>query len=121
MVRFNKKNVENAPDKIKAGAEEMIKAPMWLIEQILLKHEKSVLEVMKELHDENAGLKGECMMLADVLRDAFEVIKTVEGEDSDECDKLQDLRISIEYALGAYDDRRVSPNAEITGADRRPG
>ena len=57
MAKFNKKNVENAPDKIKAGAEEMIKAPMWLIEQILLKHEKAVLEVMKEMHDENAKLK----------------------------------------------------------------
>jgi hypothetical protein len=58
MAKFNKKNVENAPDKIKAGAEEMIKAPMWLIEQILLKHEKAVLEVMKELHDENTKLRG---------------------------------------------------------------
>lgn len=57
MAKFNKKNVENAPDKIKAGAEEMIKAPMWLIEQILLKHEKAVLEVMKELHDENVRLR----------------------------------------------------------------
>jgi len=33
VAKFNKKNVENAPDKIKAGAEEMIKAPMWLIDK----------------------------------------------------------------------------------------
>lgn len=51
--------------------------------------------------------RGECLMLADVLRDAYEVVKTIEGEDSDECEKLSDLRMSIEYALAAYDDRRV--------------
>lgn len=56
---------------------------------------------------EARNLKGECLMLADVLRDAYEVIKTVEGEDSDECDKLQDLRISIEYALAFYDEKRI--------------
>lgn len=52
-------------------------------------------------------LYGECLLLADVLRDAFEVVKTIEGEDSDECDKLQGLRMSIEYALAAYDERRI--------------
>ena len=59
-------------------------------------------------------LKGECLMLADVLRDAYEVVKTIEGEDSDECDKLQDLRMSMEYALAMYDERRIeTANAGI--------
>ena len=58
-------------------------------------------------------LYGECLLLADILRDAFEVVKTIEGEDSDECDKLQGLRMSIEYALAAYDERRIdTPNVE---------
>ena len=52
MAKFNKKNVENAPDKIKASAEEMIKTPIWMIEQILLKHEKAVLETMGEMQQE---------------------------------------------------------------------
>ena len=52
-------------------------------------------------------LYGECLMLADVLRDAYEVIKTVEGENSDEADQLSNLRMSIEYALAAYDEQRI--------------
>lgn len=64
------------------------------------------LEAASEIERANEHerqLKGECLMLVDVLRDAFEVIKTVEGEDSDECDKLSDLHMSIEYALALYD------------------
>jgi hypothetical protein len=48
-------------------------------------------------------LYGECLMLIDVLRDAYEVIKTVEGENSDEADQLFSLRMSIEHALALYD------------------
>lgn len=55
-----------------------------------------------------SDLQGECNLLADVLRDAYEVVKTIEGEDSDEADKLAELRMSIEYALAAYDERRIS-------------
>lgn len=49
MARLNIKKIEQAKDKIKAGAEEMIKTPIWMIEQILLKHEKAVLETMWEM------------------------------------------------------------------------
>jgi len=94
---------------------------------------QSLQRTYEQARDEAKHLYGECLMLADVLRDAFEVVKTIEGEDPDECDKLQDLRISIEYALAAYDERRIEtanvqgkgqtlarcldvpPNAEITG------
>jgi hypothetical protein len=68
---------------------------------------KSLQFVYEQARDEAKHLYGECLMLADVLRDAYEVIKTVQGEDSDECEKLQDLRMSIEYALAAYDERRI--------------
>lgn len=65
-------------------------------------------------------LRGECVLLADVLRDAFEVVKTVEGEEQDECDKLSDLRISIEYALAAYDTQRIeTANAIMSGLPRK--
>lgn len=50
-----------------------------------------------------AELRSECALLADVLRDAYEVIKTVDGDDSDECERLDDLKRSIAYALAAYD------------------
>jgi len=54
-----------------------------------------------------AQLDCKCLMLADVLRDAFDVVKTVEGEDSDEAGRLSDLRIRIEYALAGYDEQRI--------------
>jgi len=95
MAKFNKKNVENAPDKIKTGAEEMIKAPMWLIEQILLKHEKAVLEVMKELHDENARLRG-----------AIE--RAIADEESGN-------GWGPDVTVCAYLREALSPNAEVSG------
>ena len=77
---------------------------------------QSLQRTYEQARGEAKHLYGECLMLADVLRDAFEVVKTIEGEDSDECDKLQDLRISIEYALAAYDERRIeTANVEVTG------
>ena len=44
-------------DKVRVASAEMIKTPLWLIEQILLKHETAVIEVMKELNDEMLSLK----------------------------------------------------------------
>jgi len=80
---------------------------------------QSLQRTYEQARDEAKHLYGECLMLADVLRDAFEVVKTIEGEDSDECDKLQGLRMSIEYALAAYDERRIdTANAELRGATR---
>ena len=66
--------------------------------------------ICEEAAQEIDQLKGECLLLADVLRDAYEVVKTIEGEDSDECDKLSDLRMSMEYALAMYDDQRITRN-----------
>lgn len=62
----------------------------------------SLRRTYDEAVKECGHLRGECLLLADILRDAFEVVKTVEGEDSDECNKLSDLRMNIEYALAAY-------------------
>ena len=58
---------------------------------------------IERANENERQLKGECLLLADILRDAFEVIKTIEGEDTDEIEKLSDLRMSIVYALAAYD------------------
>ena len=53
------KNIAKASEseKVSVASEEMIKTPLWLIKQILLKHEIAVIEVMKELHDELQALK----------------------------------------------------------------
>ena len=53
------KNIAKAAekDKVRVASVEMIKTPLWMIEQILLKHETAVIEVMKELHDEVVALK----------------------------------------------------------------
>ena len=47
--------------------------------------------------------------MADVLRDAFEVVKTIEGEEQDECDKLTGLCLSMAHALALYDEQRIEP------------
>ena len=71
---------------------------------------------IERLRKRESELYSECLLLADVLRDAYEVVKTIEGEEQDECDKLSDLRMSIEYALAAYDTRRIeTSNAELRG------
>ena len=62
---------------------------------------------IERLRKRESELYSECLLLADVLRDAYEVVKTIEGEEQDERDKLSDLRMSIEYALAAYDTRRI--------------
>jgi len=49
--------------------------------------EEAAAEI-ERANEHERQLKGECLLLADVLRDAYEVIKTIEGEDTDESDKL---------------------------------
>ena len=67
--------------------------------------EEAAAEI-ERANEHERQLKGECLLLADVLRDAFEVIKTIEGEDTDESDKLTELCLSIAHALALYDDGR---------------
>lgn len=80
--------------------------------------EEAAAEIERS-HQREAMMKGECLLLADVLRDAFEVVKTVEGEEQDECDKLTGLCLSIAHALALYDDERIkrikTPNVELGG------
>jgi len=59
MTRPNMKAIAKAQecDKVRVASAEMIKTPLWMIEQILLKHETAVIEVMKELNDELQALK----------------------------------------------------------------
>ena len=59
MNRPNLKAIAAAAehDKARVASKEMIKTPLWMIEQILLKHETAVIEVMKELNDELMALK----------------------------------------------------------------
>ena len=63
-------------------------------------------------------LRQECNLLADVLRDAYEVIKTVEGENSDEDERLWDLRMVIEAALSGYDKDRIEKSTKHDATDR---
>lgn len=71
--------------------------------------EEAAAEIERS-HQREAMMKGECLLLADVLRDAFEVVKTVEGEDTDESDGLTSLCLSIAHALALYDDQRITRN-----------
>ena len=76
----------------------------------------AVRAICEEAAAEIENLKGECILLADVLRDAFEVIKTIEGEDTDESDGLTGLCLSIAHALALYDDERIkAANAKVKG------
>ncbi len=44
--------VNQADAKVKAAALAMIETPMDLIKTVLLKHEEAVIEVMRELHQQ---------------------------------------------------------------------
>ena len=69
-------------DKIKAAAVAMIETPMELIKAILLKHEQAVIEVMRELHEENVKLKNrEWVGLTEEEREYLWSITPIEDED----------------------------------------
>ena len=56
----------------------------------------------RSLEREVANLQGEANVLADILWDAYEVIKTIEGESTEEEESLWQLRYSIATALAPY-------------------
>lgn len=47
-------------------------------------------------------LRGENAVLAGLLRDCDEVLATIEADDSDESEKVRDLRMALAYALDPY-------------------
>jgi flagellar motility protein MotE (MotC chaperone) len=82
----NLKKIAKADDKIATAADEMIKGPLWMIEQILRKHEQTVMEVMAEqqqeirrLEDERDALQARIEELQQICRDAYEVYAGSEG------------------------------------------
>ena len=62
-------------------------------------------EVIKRQEIDVVHLKGENNVLASILRDAFEVIKTIEPENTDEEERLFQLRYMIEMAISPYSRR----------------
>lgn len=46
--------------------------------------------------------RGECLVLADIIRDCDAVLATIEPENDDEAERLSDLRRQIAYALAPY-------------------
>lgn len=59
-------------------------------------------EVIKRLEIDVVHLKGENNVLASILRDAFEVIKTIDPENTEEEERLFQLRYMIEMAVSPY-------------------
>jgi len=64
--------------------------------------EEAAAEIERS-HQREAMMKGECLLLVDVLRDAFKVVKKIEREEQDESDKITGLCLSIAHALSLYD------------------
>lgn len=62
-------------------------------------HDSRVPELAAQ---EIVNLRGEACVLASILSDANEVIKTIEAESTDEEDSLWQLRYAIEMALAPY-------------------
>jgi hypothetical protein len=58
----------------------------------------AILEAAERL----AALDGETLLLADIMRDAYQVISVIEADDSDEDDSLHDLLMSMAHALALY-------------------
>ena len=64
------------------AAQEMVESPMWFIREVLVKHQTTVMEVMKELADENKRLKNrEWVGLTDEEREYLWGITPIEDED----------------------------------------
>lgn len=63
---------------------------------------------------DGANLRGECSVLADILRDAYAVIENVEGENSDEEDRLWGIRHMITTALAGYSGREITESCLIS-------
>ena len=47
-------------------------------------------------------LRGECNVLAGILRDCDAVLETIVPENDDEAERLSDLRMAITYAIDPY-------------------
>ena len=47
-------------------------------------------------------LRGENAVLAGLLRDCDAVLAAIEADDSDEAEKVRDLRMALAYALDPY-------------------
>lgn len=81
---------------------------------------KEQADEIERLRKRESELQGECLLLADILRDAYGVVKTIEGEDADESDKLTGLCLSMAHALALYDDGRITTaNAGVTGSGEK--
>ena len=62
----------------------------------------SVLKHHVKMATDSADQKGERAVLAGLLRDCDAVLATIEADDSDEAEKVRDLRMALAYALDPY-------------------
>ena len=65
-------------DKVKAAALAMIETPMDLIKAVLLKHEEAVIEVMRELHQQQQAKDALLRQALEALEGMIEVTKHLE-------------------------------------------
>lgn len=72
-------------------------------------------DIPKQAADAIENLLGEASVLADILRDAYAVIKTIEGENSDEEERLWQLRYMIEMALSPYSGKKMANESNDSG------
>ena len=86
------KKIAKADDKIATAADEMIKGPLWMIEQILRKHEQAVMEVMAEqqqeirrLEDERDDLQARIEELEAAIKNHGIPVKTYAGGEAHYC------------------------------------
>lgn len=54
---------------------------------------------LRSLHEESLKLRGEIRVLVGLLKEALQVIETVDGEDADECNRLMELQNKMGYAI----------------------
>jgi DNA-binding transcriptional regulator GbsR (MarR family) len=74
------KKIAKADDKIATAADEMIKGPLWMIEQILRKHEQAVMEVMAEQQQEIRRLEDERDAIVKDSDKAHQLLREAENE-----------------------------------------
>lgn len=73
-----------------------------LIEEAIQGHASTRDAMAWLIHRVRSEEQGESNVLARLLREAEAILVTLDPEDSDELEKLADLRVAIIYALDPY-------------------
>jgi hypothetical protein len=102
MTEDNKANLQVVYEQLNGtlddlkGLNEMVSDAIETVEDCITR--LSAVGV-NSANDEVTKLRGEIGVLVGLLKEALQVIETVDGEDADECNRLMELQNKMGYAI----------------------